>query len=88
MGRSKFVMAAAMAFVASSSIFGMMVPNMIIVNNYFRYWNIACLPAPGNAAGDPFNLIFPVYLKLMTGFPSFQAEDVGGGDKPKKPAGL
>jgi hypothetical protein len=26
---------------------------------------------------DHLNLIFPVYLKLMTGFPFFQPEDVG-----------
>ena len=26
---------------------------------------------------DHLNLIFLVYLKLMTGFPSFQAEEVG-----------
>jgi len=26
---------------------------------------------------DHLDLIFPVYLKLMTGFPSFQPEDVG-----------
>jgi len=26
---------------------------------------------------EHFNLIFPVYLKLMTGFPSFQPEDGG-----------
>jgi hypothetical protein len=26
---------------------------------------------------DHFNLIFPVYSKLMAGFPSFQSEDVG-----------
>ncbi len=36
MGRSNFVMAAAMAFVMFSSIFGMMVPNNTIVNKYFR----------------------------------------------------
>jgi hypothetical protein len=26
---------------------------------------------------DHLNLIFPVYLKLMTGFPSYQPEDIG-----------
>jgi hypothetical protein len=30
-------------------------------------------------ARDHFNLIFPVYLKLMTGFPSFLTEDVMAG---------
>ena len=28
---------------------------------------------------DHLNLIFPVYMKLMTGFPSFHPEDVGAG---------
>jgi len=28
---------------------------------------------------DHLNLIFPVYLKLMTGFPSYPPEDVGAG---------
>jgi hypothetical protein len=28
---------------------------------------------------EHFNLIFPDYLKLMTGFPTFQSEDVGAG---------
>jgi hypothetical protein len=28
---------------------------------------------------DHLNLIFPVYLKLMTGFPTFQPENVGVG---------
>jgi hypothetical protein len=27
---------------------------------------------------DQLNLIFPVYLKLMTGFPTFQPEELGG----------
>jgi hypothetical protein len=31
----------------------------------------------GNGNWDHLNLIFPVYLKLMTGFPSFHQEDVG-----------
>jgi hypothetical protein len=31
----------------------------------------------GEDPGDHFNLIFPVYLKLMTGIPSFHQEDVG-----------
>jgi hypothetical protein len=31
----------------------------------------------GSGNWDHLNLIFPVYLKLMTGFPSFQPEDVG-----------
>jgi hypothetical protein len=30
-----------------------------------------------NGNWDHLNLIFPVYLKLMTGFPSFQPEDAG-----------
>ena len=28
-------------------------------------------------SGDHLNLIFPFYLKLMTGFPSIQPEDAG-----------
>ena len=28
---------------------------------------------------DHLNLIFPVYLKLMTGVPSFHPEDIGVG---------
>jgi hypothetical protein len=28
-------------------------------------------------SGDHLNLIFPDYLKLMTGFPSIQPEDAG-----------
>jgi hypothetical protein len=31
----------------------------------------------GEDARDHLNLIFPVYLKLMTRFPSFQPEGVG-----------
>ena len=31
----------------------------------------------GEDSGDHLNLIFPVYLKLMTGFPSFHRVDVG-----------
>jgi hypothetical protein len=33
----------------------------------------------GKGNWDHLNLIFPVYLKLMTGFPSFHPEDVGAG---------
>jgi len=32
---------------------------------------------PPQSSSDHRELIFPVYLKLMTGFPSFQQEDVG-----------
>jgi hypothetical protein len=31
----------------------------------------------GNGNWDHLNLIFPVYLKWMTGFPSFHPEDIG-----------
>jgi hypothetical protein len=34
-------------------------------------------PGSREIAGDHLNLIFPVYLKLMTGIPAFQSEDVG-----------
>jgi hypothetical protein len=33
----------------------------------------------GNRNWGHLNLIFPVYLKLMAGFPSFQEEDVEAG---------
>ncbi len=33
----------------------------------------------GRGDWDHLNLIFPVYLKLMTGFPFLHLEDVGAG---------
>jgi hypothetical protein len=32
-----------------------------------------------NGNWEHFNLIFPDYLKLKTGFPSFHPEDIGAG---------
>jgi hypothetical protein len=44
---------------------------------YLRSLQRLSLLEVGQDAGDHLNLIFPVYLKLMTGFPSFHQEDVG-----------